>query len=652
MCGIAGILTLSSHRVPSSLELEAMASQLRHRGPDGDGFYMTNAIGLAHTRLSIIDVAGGAQPIHNEDKTVWVVFNGEIYNYVELRRELIAQGHRFYTQSDTEVIVHLYEQHGEDFVHHLNGQFAIGLWDERNQKLILVRDRVGIAPLYYSHIDGRFAFASEIKSLLPLFSSAPGLNITALDQIMTFWAPVSPNTLFNGIEELSPGKILIVEGQRERLHTYWDWNYPPAGDFAAGTENQLTEQLLDLLIDATKIRLRADVPVGAYLSGGLDSSVITSLIHHCTDTPLRTFSIGFDSDEHDESAFQRIMIDHLGAEHSRFQCSQRDVARYFPDTIRHTESTVLRTAPTPMKMLSRLVHEKNYKVVLTGEGADEVLGGYDIFKEAKVRQFWARNPNSTCRPALLQRLYPYLDISSNRSLHYLQSFFGAGLDAPSDAVFAHMPRWDTTSKAKNFFSEDLKSHLINSDPLGRLIASLPEDIESWDCFNKWQYIEAKSLMGGYLLCSQGDRMLMSNSVEGRFPFLDHRVIEFANRLPPSLKMKVLNEKYLLKRAVKDYLPEKIIARHKQPYRSPDASAFYDPATAFANESYVDELLSEEIIKSYGYFDPRKVSMLVKKARNGKIAGTKDNQAYIGVLSTQIWHHIFVENFQKEFSFKK
>lgn len=628
-----------------------MAYQLRHRGPDGNGFYLTDHIGLVHTRLSIIDIAGGAQPIHNEDKTVWVVFNGEIYNYVELRRELIARGHHFYTRTDTEVIVHLYEQYGEDFVHHLNGQFAIGLWDERNQKLILVRDRVGIAPLYYADIEGRFAFASEIKSLLPLFRTSPGLNVAALDQIMTFWSPLSPSTMFNGIEELSPGKMLIVDCERKRWHTYWDWNYPPAGEFAVGTEEELAEQLLDLLVDATQIRLRADVPVGAYLSGGLDSSTITSIIHHFTDTPLRTFSIGFNSDEHDESDFQQMMIDRIGANHSRVQCSNRDVAKYFFDTIRHTESPVLRTAPAPMKMLSRLVRDKNYKVVLTGEGADEVLGGYDIFKEAKVRQFWAKNPSSSCRPALLKRLYPYLDISSNRSLHYLQTFFGASLDASSSPEFAHLPRWNTTSKAKNFFSEELKSHLT-SDPVINLIATLPKGIDSWDCFNKWQYIEAKSLMGGYLLCSQGDRMLMSNSIEGRFPFLDHRVIEFANTLSPSLKMKVLHEKYLLKKALKDYLPEKIIARKKQPYRSPDVAAFYDSVTGEANETYVDELLCEERIKSYGYFDYRKVALLEKKARNGKVTGIKDNQAFIGILSTQIWHYIFVENFHKEFSLKK
>ena len=622
-----------------------MVSQLHHRGPDGEGYYCEGSVGLGHARLSILDLAGGRQPIHNEDKTVWVVFNGEIFNYIELRKELENQGHRFYTATDTEVIVHLYEQYGEGFAERLNGQFAIVLWDERNQRLLLLRDRVGITPLFYTEMSGQLLVASEVKALLAVAPTAPELDVVALDQLMTFWSPVSPRTLFKGVSELSPGMMMVIDAGGRRLRRYWDWSFPP-GEYWQGSEAGAAEQLLELLDDATAIRLRSDVPVGAYLSGGLDSSVLVALIHRRKKNHLRTFSIGFDDPGLDESAYQQLMADYIGADHRRVHCRHGDIAAEFIDTIWHAESAVLRTAPTPMRRLSRLVREQGFKVVLTGEGSDEVLGGYDIFKEAKVRRFWARQPQSTWRPLLLQRLYPYMDFTSPSAQSYLERFFGMGLENPEQVFFSHLPRWETTAKAKAFFSRELQDKLTG-DALDAMAASLPEAIGSWHGFNRAQYLEAKSLMGGYLLCSQGDRMLMANSVEGRFPFLDHRVIEFANRLPPRMKMKVLNEKYLLKRATWSLLPEAVLRRHKQPYRAPDAAAFFAGDNT-ADTGYVDALLSEETIRRYGYFDAKKVSMLLQKARRGAVTSTRDNQAFIGVLSTQVWHHLFVENFHRNF----
>ncbi len=488
MCGIAGILDLGSANYPTQYELRAMADKLHHRGPDGCGFYLQNKIGLAHTRLSIIDLEGGAQPIHNEDKSVWVVFNGEIFNYVELRQDLKKAGHRFYTDTDTEVIVHLYEEYREKFVNYLNGQFAIALWDDKRSKLLLARDRVGIAPLFYSYYQGRLLFSSEVKAMLPVFREAPTLNLQALDQLMTFWSPVSPNTLFEGVLELSPGMMMVLDNAGVRTHRYWDWEFPTSREqYRQESEEQLEGELHDLLVDATQIRLRSDVPVGAYLSGGLDSSVLVSLIHHYSDAPLRTFSIGFDNDSLDESSFQQQMIEHLGAEHSRIQCSNSDVGQGFMDTIWHTESAVLRTAPTPMRLLSGLVNRKGYKVVLTGEGADEVLGGYDIFKEAKIRQFWASQPNSSWRPLLLKKLYPYLDISTGKAQSYAQNFFGIGLDTPALSYFSHMPRWDTTAKIKTFFSDAVSSQLKHS-AIDQLCATLPSELERWHPFNRSQYI--------------------------------------------------------------------------------------------------------------------------------------------------------------------
>lgn len=639
MCAIAGMLRLRNAQPIDRRCLQQMIQVLSHRGPDGNGHYIDETIGLAHARLSIIDIEGGKQPIHNEDKTVWIIFNGEIFNYIELRQTLIAQGHDFYTQTDTEVIVHLYEEYGEKFVEHLNGQFAIAIWDIKLQKLILVRDRVGIVPLFYSTNNGQLLFASEIKGILSALPCAPSINALALDQLMTFWAPVSPATMFKNIFEVSPGHMLIAQDGSFSSQQYWDWQFPAENEFSSASESQLTEELLHLLIDATQIRLRADVPVGAYLSGGLDSCSLVSLIHHFSDTPLRTFSIGFKNKLFDESEHQQKMISQINTNNSHIYCGDEDIGENFIDTIKHTESPILRTAPVPMKLLSNLARQENYKVVLTGEGADEVLGGYDIFKESKLRQFWAKQPLSQTRPKLLKRLYPYLDISPGHAQAYLQNFYGTNLDQPEMPFFSHTPRWATTEKCKNFFHSNFKEQL-QADAKALLANYLSPNLKTWHHFNRAQYIEAKTLMAGYLLCSQGDRMLMANSVEGRFPFLDHRVIEFANQLPPNIKMKVLNEKNILKKAMQQHLPSSIVKRHKQPYRAPDIDAFFSTNTP----EFVNDLLSSDCVTSYGYFDAKKVQLLLKKIRAGRAIGFKDNMAFIGILSTQVWHMNFIDNF--------
>ena len=637
MCGIAGIFYPAGNQQNDEALLKFMISRVHHRGPDGYGFYSDPDVSLAHARLSIIDIAGGKQPIHNETESVWVIFNGEIFNYIELREALIKKGHRFYTQTDTEVIVHLYEEYGTSFVSHLNGQFAIALWDKKLRTLFLTRDRTGITPLFFTQQKDKLVFASEIKSILPALDSIPDTNLRALDQLFTFWAPISPNTLFDGIEEVSPGEIITICGDKISREKYWDWLYPVDGNYSNQSEDELAEELKDLLIDATKIRLRSDVPVAAYLSGGLDSSVLVSIIKNFTNTPLRTFSIGFDEAEMDESVFQKELIEHLGAKHSRIQCSNENIAENFEKTIWHTEAPILRTAPIPMGMLSALVHQSEYKVVLTGEGSDEVLGGYDIFKEAKIRQFWAVNKDSGFRPLLLKRLYPYLDISPGKSQVYLQNFFGAGLEQPDLSYFSHIPRWVTTAKTKEFYSDSIKSSLSDTS-IEDIQSTFPEQLSKWHPFNKAQYIEAKSLMAGYLLCSQGDRMLMRNSVEGRFPFLDHRVIEFAKQLHPKIKMKALNEKYLLKKSMGRYIPNSITRRHKQPYRAPDIPSFQ----VARGKEIISDLLSEEKIKRYDYFDPAKVSLLLRKINAGRAIGFKDNMAFMGVISTQMWHYLFKE----------
>jgi len=298
-----------------------------------------------------------------------------------------------------------------------------------------------------------------------------------------------------------------------------------------------------------------------------------------------------------------------------------------------------------MQMLSGLVRRSNVKVVLTGEGADEVLGGYDIFKEAKVRHFWAQQPESSWRPALLKRLYPYLNLTSAQSAAYLKEFFGVGLQNPADPVFSHLPRWATTAQCKLFWSDDFRSR-VEGSAVERLRDSLPARVRSWHRFNRGEYLEAKTLLPSYLLSAQGDRMLMASSVEGRFPFLDHRLIAFANRLHPRHKMRVLKEKHLLKQAMRDRLPAAILQRHKQPYRAPDAAAFIGPVGQSDNVTsqppeYVTELMSPQALARTGYFDPDKVTRLVTKLQRAKVPAARDNMAFVGILSTQLWHAQFV-----------
>ena len=641
MCGIAGIFNIYKEAEIPGDTLKRMISILNHRGPDGSGFYADNRIGLGHARLSIIDLEGGWQPIHNEDKTVWIIFNGEIFNYKELRENLVSKGHEFYTKSDTETIVHLYEDYGVDCLRYLNGQFAFALWDRDNDKLFIARDRVGIRPIFYTFVGGSIIFASEIKALFMYNGVQRQIDPFALDQIFTFWTTIPPRTAFRDIFELPAAHYLIVEGKKWEVKQYWSLDFAPDGKVRS--EAEYGEQLRELLIDSTRIQLRADVPVGAYLSGGIDSAVITTLIKKYTDTPLRTFSVTFDDKAYDESMYQKEMTEHLRTHHSSIKCTYSDIGKIFPGVIWHTEKPILRTAPAPLYLLSKLVRDCGYKVVLTGEGSDEILAGYDIFKETKARRFVERYPDSRLRPLILKRLYPYLENSPVRSLKYAEAFFKVDATAYPAQYYSHIPRWITTEKTKAFFSDGLKESLRgyrNTDDLSAFISS---DVSEYEYLSQAQYIEAKTLLPGYILSSQGDRVAMAHSIEGRFPFLDHRVIEFCCKLPPHVRMSVLREKHILKESMKDLLPPSVIKRTKQPYMAPDSKSFFYGE----NLDYVEELLSEKYLQDTGYFDPQSVSMLIKKARQSPILGFKDNMAIVGIISTLLLHDMFVTNFESK-----
>lgn len=639
MCGIAGLYNLDLHAEDL---LSRMISVLRHRGPDETGIYIDSQVALGHSRLSIVGLGNGTQPISNEDETIWIVYNGEIFNYPELRSELVKNGHIFKTDTDTEVLVHLYEEYGSEGLKLLNGQFAFAIWDSNKKELFLARDRVGIRPLFYYKSGKKFLFASEIKAIFLDSSISREIDLQSLHQVFTCWTTITPKTIFKDLYELPPGFSMVIKnGDIVDLKPFWSIPYYAQEERFKGSFGDAAQELRELMLDSVRLRLRADVPVGAYLSGGLDSSIITALISGNFNNNLRTFSISFKEEGFDETPYQREMVQHLKTDHSQIMISNSDIMEYFPQVIWHCEKPLLRTAPVPMFLLSKLVRENQFKVVLTGEGADEIFGGYNIFKEAKVRHFWSKYPESQLRPLLLEKLYPYIFENPSRARQYLRKFFAVTADSPNDDFFSHRIRWENTGKNTLFFSEEVNSLLSGYHTEQDMRGRLPDDFSDRDFLSKAQFLEMDVFLSNYLLSSQGDRVAMGNSLELRVPFLDYRVIDFAMKLPSAWKIKVLNEKFILKEAFRDIVPPSIVSRNKQPYRAPIKDVFFRDTDGYANE-----FLSERYLKKTGYFDTTKTSHLVNKFRKTgqSFSSETQNMALIGILSTQILHHKFIDSF--------
>lgn len=633
MCGIAGYVGAGLAAEDAASRLKAMADAIAHRGPDDAGIHVGSGFGLAHRRLAVVGLDDGQQPMANTDGTLHITYNGEIFNHIELRRDLENHGCRFRTGSDTEVILHLYERMGTECVTLLNGDFAFAIWDEPRRRLVLARDRMGVRPLYYTWHGGRFHFASEVKALLTVPGIGARMDPIALDQIFTLWAPIPPRTVFDGIAELPPAHVMTVEDGTARQHAYWalDFSEEAAGRSEAGH----AEEARALLEDATRIRLRADVEVGSYLSGGLDSSIVSAMAARMAPAGLRTFAIGFSDDAFDEGAFQKIMTEALGTRHHRINSGPGDIATVFSDVVRHAEQPVLRTGPAPLYRLSQLVREVGIKAVLSGEGADEIFAGYDIFKEARIRRFCARQPGSRLRPHLFRRIYPYLSTLQRQTPEYLGAFFGVGADRSDDPLFSHRPRFRATAGAKLFYSAALRERLDGYDAADEMAALLPDAFGSWHPLHQAQYLETRFLLPGYILSSQGDRMAMAHGIETRFPFLDHRLVEHAARIPADMKLRGLREKHLLRRATADLLPARIGSRPKQPYRAPESSAFRGEAADGLLAAITPAALMET-----GLFNPQTTGRLVEKNRKGALTGFRDNAAFVGILSTQLWHRQF------------
>jgi asparagine synthase (glutamine-hydrolysing) len=644
MCGLAGILRFDDRPVEEKL-LQDFQVALRHRGPDARGSWSEGAVGLAHTRLAIIDVEGGVQPMRLEEPGLTVAFNGEIFNHVELRAELEALGHRFGTRSDTEVLLHAFAEWDLDCVERFNGQWAFAIHDARTRRLVLSRDRLGIRPLYVHRNARRLLFASELPALFADAETPRRFDAHGLRSVFSQWFPLAPHTAFAEIEELRPGHTRVIQQEREEDHAYWQLSFDAV--LESGREQlgqpersaaDWAEELQALLDDATSLRLRrSDVPVGAYLSGGLDSSATVALARRHAEQTLTTFSVTFADPEYDEERWQRLLVERFGVQHHSRRCDADELCAVFPEVVAHAAAPLLRTAPAPLFLLAREVRRQGIKVVLTGEGADEMLGGYDLFKETRIREFWARQPESECRPRLLQRLYPWLPRLQRQGPAYLAATFGIGAAELADPLFSHLPRYRSTEGTQLFFRDELRE-VWREQPnavFDELCGQLPAGFGQWPRFHQAQWLEACSFLPGYLLSAQGDRMAMAGSIEGRYPFLDHRVAELAARMPPRIKMWGLDEKRVLKDAMRNEIPPEITNRKKQPYRAPVAASFFDEKTGKARADWVEELTQPDKLRQAGVFDPARTQRLIAKARKGKAESARDGMALVGILSTQI-----------------
>ena len=635
MCGICGIFSFKGGQ-PGPERIEAMKAALRHRGPDDQGFYSAPGAALGFRRLSILDLQYGHQPMLAPDDSCAIVFNGEIYNHQSLRPALEKQGIRFKTHADTETLLHLLKNEGAAALPKLSGMYGFGFFDSRAKTMILARDHAGIKPLYYAVRGGELLFASELRALLRA-GVEPELDPKGTAEYLQYGFVHAPRTIVKGVWKLPPAHYLVAGRTGVHVKRYWDMHDTPPDP--ALTEQDFEGRLAELLMDAIRVRLRADVPVAAYLSGGLDSSLISALVKKHFNSGLKTFSVAFADKSCDESSFQHVMASFLGTDHREISCAGGDIGMVMPDVVWHAEQPLVRSAPAPLFLLSRLVHDNGIKVVLTGEGADEILGGYDLFKEMKIRRFWARRPDSHARALLLGTLYGSQGNWPRQAPDFLEAFYRGYITRTDDPCFSHHPRWAATRGITAYYAPETKDALRANDTVAAFAATLPRGFDRWDPLAAAQYIEIRTLLSGNLLSSQGDRMAMAHSVEGRYPFLDHRLIEFCFTLPARLKLNVLREKYLLKKVAAPSLPPDIIRRGKQAYRAPDSASFFSTTPL----PYVQDMLASDAVRASGIFDAVAVDALTAKCRRdgAVLTGNRQNMALTAILTTQLVDDMFV-----------
>lgn len=632
MCGIVGILSNDGEAGELRASVTRMAALLSHRGPDAWGTYAGHGIALGHTRLSIVDLAAGHQPMAASDHVI--SFNGEIYNHIELREELKQLGECFATRSDTEVAIKAFQTWGEDAFTRFNGQFAILLWDRKKRRLIAARDRYGVRPLFVTWGENAWYFASEMKAFdsLPWFRRK--YDVHRLFEHGLLWNTIGSDTVYQGIRSVEPGTIEIYTGAAlPAVHRYYSLGCLPQKGPAPLGEAQ--EELCDMLQDAVRLRLRSDVPVGVYLSGGIDSSVIALLTSQAMGERFKSFSVTFGDQDFDESKYQNEMVAHIGSEHHRVSIDYDAISENFFETVYHAERPLFRTAPVPLFLLSKLVRDNGIRVVLTGEASDEMLFGYDSYKELKLLEFWSRSPNSTRRPLLIKRLYPHLRHYADESRYGLMKvYYEDFLGTYSNALAGLNIRIQNNSFLASAFNKEHGVKFNKDALIERVQATFPAGYREWSLLQRNQFLEMTTLLSGYLLSSQGDRMSLGHGIEGRFPFLDHRFVERAFSWPDSYKLKGFSQKHILRSAFRGKLPGSIIDRPKLPYQAPDLRAFYRNGKPVA---VVEEYLGQDAIRDYGVFDERFVARLLRKfsERPPEQVGYRDNMSLVFLLSAQM-----------------
>jgi asparagine synthase (glutamine-hydrolysing) len=610
MCGICGIFGFEDKTL-----VKKMCQVIAHRGPDDDGFFFDENIGIGHMRLSIIDLSTGKQPIFNENRNICTIYNGEIYNFPELRKELEEKGHRFYTSTDTEVIVHLYEEEGFFFLKRLRGMFAIALWDADKKCLLLARDPIGIKPLYYTFVGSNLIFASEIKALLECEAVKRRLNIASLDQYLTYRYVPGPSTMFEGIYRLMPGHLMLCSKKGHEIVKYWD---VPSQSIGVRDKGYYTSMLGKMLKENVEMELVSDVPLGAYLSGGIDSSTIVALMSWTMDQPVKTFSVGFGAGEPiDELESAKLVSEHLGTDHHEIIAKSEDVEKLLPRIIWHLDEPIVDPAIFPTYLLSELA-SRHVKVVLTGEGADELFAGYSDYrtriKGEKVR---------CLLPAAIRRTAAsFLNKSSNSGInHYARQM----LDDADDHIL-----WG------ELFDSDEKRELYVDFKVEKTPTVGYFKGYTGDSLSKMLYADIKTWLPDDLLVKV-DKMTMANSIEARVPYLDHTLVEFAMNIPTHLKIKKGVEKYILRRASEDLLPKATLIRKKHGFTVP----INDWITK-SLETMISNTLSESTIKKRHYFRSNRVKHIIEHASNPRYS----HQLW-SLFTLELWHKIYIDNIKPD-----
>jgi asparagine synthase (glutamine-hydrolysing) len=616
MCGLTGWIDLREEGRVSREVLEKMTTRLLHRGPDSDGYFYGPNVALGFRRLSIIDLNTGDQPIFNEDRSVVVLCNGEIFNHRELRRELEQRGHCFRTGSDVEVLVHLWEEHGADLVPRLNGQFAFALWDTRSRRLLLARDHFGINPLFYGVFDGLLVFGSEIKALLEHPGVPREVDLTGLDQVFTFPGLVSPRTLFKGISSLKSGHFLTCENGSPRVVEYWDLDYPLADEaLAVAPESEWVEELRDRFSSSVRYRLQADVPVGFYLSGGLDSSLIAAEVQHLEPDAFRhSFSISFHERQMSEDRFQKLMVQRVGSQHHDISFAWAEICQRWERMLWHCECPVKESYNTCSLALSQAARDAGVPVILTGEGADELFAGYVGYR------FDRSNLRDNGRLGLEEALEEELRDKAwgDPSLFYETDFHA--LRETKTALYA-----PAVADVYDEF-ECLNFELVDKE---RLRGRHPVHQRS--------YLDFKLRLADHLLSDHGDRMALANSVEARYPFLDVDLVELATRMPPDLKLNGLREKHILKKMAEPMLPREIVEREKFGFHAPGSSYLLR-----TNRAWIGDLLSSDRVRRQGYFNADAVEHLkTEYSRDGFLLNLPfESDLLMIVLSFSVFLDLF------------